>query len=75
MFFDKTEITTISVEGMHCGHCKAKVENALKALKGVKKAEANLETGDVAVSYVPAKVDPKALAEAVNAAGFAAKVK
>ena len=75
MFFDKTENTVLSVEGMHCGHCKAKVENALKAVKGVKKAEANLENDDVSVVYVPAKVSPEALASAVNAAGFSAKVK
>ncbi len=75
MFFDKTENTVLSVQGMHCGHCKAKVENALKAVKGVKKAEANLENGDVNVVYVPAKTSPKALADAVNAIGFSAEVK
>ncbi len=75
MLFDKTENTILSVEGMHCGHCKAKVENALKAVKGVKKAEVNLENGDVAVTYVPSKTSPEALAQAVNGIGFSAKVK
>ncbi len=75
MFFDKKEEVILSVEGMHCNHCKAKVENTLKAIKGVKSAEANLENGDVAVSYVASKIDANALCDAVANAGFSAKVK
>lgn len=75
MFFDKTENVTLSVEGMHCNHCKAKVENTLKAVKGVKKAEANLETASAEITYVTSKVSPEDLAKAVSNAGFDAKVK
>lgn len=75
MFFDKTENCTLSVEGMHCNHCKAKVENTLKALKGVKKAEADLNKSTATISYVPNKVTPDELAKAVNEAGFKATVK
>ncbi len=75
MLFDKKEEMILSVEGMHCNHCKAKVENALKALKGVKSAEADLASGDVKVSYVASKIDKDALCEAVIAVGFSAKVK
>ena len=32
-----------AVSGMKCVHCKANVENVLKALNGVVSAEANLE--------------------------------
>jgi copper chaperone len=75
MFFDKTEKLILSVEGMHCNHCKARVENALTAIKGVKKAEADLATGDVTVTFVPSKTDANALCDAVNALGFSAKLK
>ena len=34
---------TFSVSGMKCSHCAANVENALKAVKGVVSAEAQLE--------------------------------
>ncbi|MBQ9847732.1 MAG: heavy-metal-associated domain-containing protein [Clostridia bacterium] len=73
--FDKTEKLTLSVEGMHCNHCKARVEAALKAVKGVKKAEANLESASAEVVYVPAKVQPEDIASAVTAIGFDAKLK
>ena len=34
---------TIKVDGMHCNHCKMRVEKALKALSGVTSAVVNLE--------------------------------
>ncbi|MCI9627394.1 MAG: heavy-metal-associated domain-containing protein, partial [Clostridia bacterium] len=34
---------TIHVEGMSCGHCSARVKNALEELKSVKRAEVDLE--------------------------------
>jgi len=40
-----------AVSGMKCVHCKANVENALKALNGVVSAEANLEDANVTVEY------------------------
>lgn len=40
----------ISVEGMMCGHCKARVEKALLAVPGTEKAEADLQAKTVAVS-------------------------
>ena len=73
--FDKTENTVISVDGMHCNHCKARVENALKALKGVKKFEVSLENGSATVAYVAKKITPEEIASAVTQSGFEAKVK
>ena len=75
MLFEKSNVATLSVEGMHCNHCKARVETALKAVKGVKKAEADLASGEVCVSYLPSKVSVSQLADAVNAIGFKAEVK
>ena len=73
--FDKTENTVISVNGMHCNHCKARVENALKALKGVKKFEVSLENGSATVAYVAKKITPDTIASAITQSGFEAKVK
>ena len=71
--FDKTENVKLKVNGMHCMHCKASVEEALKAVKGVKKAEADLESASATVTYVPAKTNIESLIAAVVAAGFEAE--
>lgn len=73
--FEKKLNATISVEGMHCNHCKAKVENTLKAVKGVKKFEVSLENACAEVVYAEGKTTPDEIASAVSAAGFPAKVK
>ncbi|MBO5870113.1 MAG: heavy-metal-associated domain-containing protein [Clostridia bacterium] len=75
MLFAKTEKCVISVEGMHCNHCKAKVENTLKAVKGVKSANADLGCGEAVVTYVDGKVDKDELVKVINEAGFSAKLK
>ena len=66
-FGKKAETTTLKVSGMACGHCAARVEGALTALKGVKSAKVDLEAGTVTVvSTLPAE----ALAKAVTEAGY-----
>ena len=42
MFGNKI-IKTILIEGMSCGHCSKRVEEALKAIKGVKSVSVSLE--------------------------------
>ncbi len=70
MFFKKKETTTvtISVEGMACGHCAARVESALTAVKGVKSAKVDLTAANVTV--VAAGVGEDALKAAITAAGY-----
>ncbi len=75
MLFEKSENTVISVEGMHCNHCKGKVEATLKALKGVKKFSVSLENASAEVSYFPSKISPVDIASAVTKAGFPSNVK
>ena len=72
MLFSKAANTVISVDGMHCVKCAAKVENALKALDGVKKAKANLEEKNVTVAFDSSKVTVDAMKAAINAVGFKA---
>ncbi|MBE6556012.1 MAG: heavy metal translocating P-type ATPase [Ruminococcaceae bacterium] len=71
MLFAKkeNETTTLSVEGMMCGHCAARVEEALRAVKGVKKVTVTLEQKTVTVE-ASARVSRDTLAAAVTAAGY-----
>lgn len=65
-------IKTIKVEGMMCNHCKAHVEQALKAVAGVKSAEASLEDKKASV-VLSEDVPVGKLVEAVIAAGYGAE--
>lgn len=67
--FGKTKTVTFSVEGMMCKNCKAHVENALKGVKGVKSAEADLQTKVVTV-VVKDSVEDSSLKSSVIAAGY-----
>ena len=49
----------ITVNGMRCEHCKAKVEGALKAIDGVNAAEVSLADHNVTVDYDEARCSPK----------------
>jgi copper chaperone CopZ len=71
--FEKTESAALRITGMHCAHCKANVESALRAVKGVKKVEVDLENGRAEVKYVPARTDIEKLVGAVAALGFGAE--
>ena len=66
--------TTLKVNGMSCEHCAGTVARALRGLKGVKKANVDLQKGLVEVNYNPDKVSTDALAKAVTAAGYEASV-
>ena len=56
-----------SVEGMHCNHCKAAVEQAVGSLKGVETAEVNLGAKTVTVTGTATVDDVR---KAVEKAGF-----
>ncbi|MCR5077687.1 MAG: cation transporter [Prevotella sp.] len=58
-----------AVSGMKCEHCKANVENALKAVNGVREAEVSLADANVKVEYDEAVVTPVQLKEAVDNSG------
>ena len=49
MFGNKTMV--VLVEGMHCGHCAARVEKALSALSGVKGAKVDLASKKATIKY------------------------
>ena len=59
--------TIIKIEGMSCGHCKAAVEKALKAVAGVETAVVDLEKKQAVVTGNAAM---EAMREAVEDAGY-----
>ena len=59
--------TIIKIEGMSCGHCKAAVEKALKAVAGVETAVVDLEKKQAVVTGNAARA---AMREAVEDAGY-----
>ena len=66
---DETMTKTLTVEGMMCEHCQARVEKALAAVKGVKRAQVDLQTKTATVEC-GLLVGDKALKQAVTDAGY-----
>lgn len=62
----------LSINGMTCGHCRQKAEDALKAVDGVWAAAVDLESGSAEVDYDDSRADTAALIAAVEAAGYSA---
>ena len=70
MFFKKNLVThTLTVEGMACPKCSARVEAAVKAIKGVKSVSVDLGAKSVTVSATEA-VTPEAISAAITEAGY-----
>ena len=71
---DDTPATVrLEVEGMHCASCVGRVESELSATPGVLDANVNLTTGEATVRYASGQVAPRALAAAVERAGYRAR--
>lgn len=62
--------TTISIEGMMCGHCQARVEKALKEVPGVIEVTVSLENKNAVVT---GDASVEALKQAVVEAGYEVK--
>ncbi len=58
---------TYVVEGMTCGHCELSVREEVEGLPGVESAQADRNTARLVVR---GDVDPSAVREAVEAAGY-----
>lgn len=64
----------LTVTGMTCDHCVAKVEKALNEVDGVWGVFVELDGGTAEVDFDDAKAAPDRLTEAVKAAGYEATV-
>lgn len=59
----------ISIEGMSCGHCAKRVEDALKQINGIKAVKVNLEGKNAEVT-LKADVSNDILKSAVEDIGY-----
>ena len=62
-------ITTITVDGMTCGHCVSAVQSEVGKVDGVTDVSVDLSSGEVTV-VAETTPDPSALQAAVEQAGF-----
>ena len=59
----------MTVNGMHCEHCKNRVESLLKEFDSVKTAKVDLEKKTVTIS-LKSEISDETLENAVKEAGF-----
>lgn len=64
---------TFRVDGMHCDHCKGRVEEVVNDIKGVA-GRVNLKKGELTVSYAEDVADEIIIAK-IERAGYSASVK
>jgi len=61
---------TISVSGMTCAACQARVQKALSSAPGVLDANVNLMTAEATVAYDPVAAAADGLVEQIRSAGY-----
>lgn len=59
----------VTIEGMHCQNCLAKVEKVLGQIDDVKSAKGNLKNGTVTLK-LKKEVDPSLMIAAVDQVGY-----
>ncbi|HZI22764.1 MAG TPA: cation transporter [Gemmatimonadales bacterium] len=64
----------LRVSGMTCGHCQAKVEQALKRASGVYSAVVDLQAGEAEIDFNDDAATTEQLIAAVQHAGYGARV-
>lgn len=60
--------TTLTIQGMSCGHCVKAVEEALRSVDGVEVDR--VEIGKATIRYDDSKVNREAVAAAVEEEGY-----
>lgn len=68
------ETRDLAISGMHCAACVGRVESALKRVAGVTGASVNLLAESATVTVDPVSVHSTELIEAIEAAGYDARV-
>lgn len=66
----KEVMAVVSISGMVCDACAAKVRNALAEVPGVKLANVSYAKGEAVVSYRREATNPDAIRSAIDATGF-----
>lgn len=64
--------TTISIDGMTCGHCVASVTEEITGIDGVSKVDVDLHAGGISTATVESSgpLSEATLSEAVAEAGY-----
>jgi len=62
---------TLTIGGMNCGGCAARVQETLAKVAGVSDAQVSLAQGEAVVRYDPDRTDASALVTALATAGYA----
>lgn len=62
------------ISGMSCAACSARVDKAVRGLKGIKQVNVNLLTNSMVVSYDEKVVNPEKIIETVKKAGYGAEL-
>jgi len=70
---EHAEHCDITVSGMTCAACSARVQRALEKAPGVTAANVNLMTGTATVSYDPATTSPDRLVSTIRDTGYGAE--
>ncbi len=65
---------TLSVSGMTCAACQARVQRTLEHQPGVASATVNLMMANAAVHFDPTRVTPEQLVEAIRESGYGAEL-
>jgi len=68
------EIVSFPVEGMTCASCVNRIARSLRKVDGVEDANVNLAAESATVRFDPAQVTVRDLANAVEAAGYVARL-
>jgi P-type Cu+ transporter len=68
------EIVSFPVEGMTCASCVNRITRFLRKVDGVENAHVNLAAESATVRFDPARVAVRDLADAVEAAGYVARL-
>ncbi len=66
--------TILRSQELTCPSCVAKIEKALRAVRGVESATVHFNTGRIEVEHDPATAGSQALVDAVRSAGYDARV-
>ena len=64
----------LKVSGMTCGHCRQKVEHALKQVEGVYSAVVDLQDGEAEVDFNDDVATAQQLVASVARAGYEARL-
>lgn len=65
-------VKEIEIKGMMCTHCQGRVQNALEALKEVKQADVDYQTGK-AIIYLNEDIENQVLIDCISQAGYKVK--